>query len=108
MTTGNEAADGQYGGGGRLSGYAYYVTKDAAYAKRAIGVLNVGGANGRGRGRGGGGTQFTNYAHLDGPDVLKPLDEPVGFDGIVTNTVNQNSLQMMEVLELCKDQLPQD
>jgi len=111
MTTGTEGSDARYGGGGRLSAYVYFITKNPAYARRAIGVLNVGGGGGGGggRGRGGGrGMQFTNFAHLDGPDTIKAIDEPVGLGGTVTNMVNQNSLQMIEVLELCKDQLPND
>jgi YetA-like protein len=183
QTTGTEGADAQYGGGGRLSGYAYYETKDPAYAKKAIGVLNfrgnpnaaptgagrpgAAGRGGPGEGRGGtrfgigegpapaapgttapvgnpspsGGVQttapagnpgapsagrrperaaggleagivrrgpeFEKLQHLDGPDVLRPLDLPIGFDGIITNEVIQNSLQMIEVLEFAKDQLPQ-
>jgi hypothetical protein len=53
------------------------------------------------------GPEFETLQHLDGPDVLRPLDLPVGFDGIITNNVIQNSLQMIEVLEFAKDQLPQ-
>jgi hypothetical protein len=95
--TGNEAADAQYGGGGRMSGYVYYETKNAAYAQRAIGGIRGGlGAAG----------QFEAYTHYQGPDVLKPLDVPTGLNGLVTNNANQNALQIIEVLELCKDQLP--
>ncbi len=53
------------------------------------------------------GPGFETLQHLDGPDVLRPLDLPVNFDGIITNEVIQNSLQMIEVLEFAKDQLPQ-
>ena len=156
--TGTEGADAQYAGGGRLAGYAYYQTRDPAYARKAIGVLNFrggtapggpgagaawtpgAGASGAGRfGAGAGpaqaaaagaaaggppqrqeraagalergvvqrGPEFETLQHLDGPDVLRPLDLPVGFDGIITNNVIQNSLQMIEVLEFAKDQLPQ-
>jgi len=44
--------------------------------------------------------------HIDGPEFFKPLDEAANVNGVITNTVNQNSLQTIEVLELCKDQLP--
>jgi hypothetical protein len=168
QVTGTEGADAQYAGGGRLAGYAYYQTKDPAFAKKAIGILNFrGGPTGTGGGgnfgAGGGaagagpggpgtggvgrigvgagpapsaapggnaqggaparrperaagalergivqrGPEFETLQHLDGPDVLRPLDLPVGFDGIITNNVIQNSLQMIEVLEFAKDQLPQ-
>ena len=182
QTTGAEGADAQYAGGGRLAGYAYSQTKDPAYAKKAIGILNFRGnpnapAGGAGRpgGAGGGrgnrfgvgatpagaapatatpppataaspttgatpptdastppvpgattpgrrperaagalelgivrrGPEFETLQHLEGPDVLRPLDLPVNFDGIITNEVIQNSLQMIEVLEFAKDQLPQ-
>ena len=175
QTTGTEGTDAQYAGGGRLAGYAYSQTKDPAYAKKAIGILNFRGnpnapAGGAGRpgGAGGGrgnrfgvgatppaglapaaatptpgatpptdastppvpgapptgrrperaagaleagivrrGPEFETLQHLEGPDVLRPLDLPVNFDGIITNEVIQNSLQMIEVLEFAKDQLPQ-
>jgi hypothetical protein len=103
QTTGTEGADGRYAGGGRMAAYAYMMTKNPAYAQRALGGI-VGGAGG---GRGGrGGVQWGKLEHLEGPDVLNPLDLPPGFDGIITNTINQSSLQTIEVLEMCKDQLP--
>jgi hypothetical protein len=163
QATGVEGADAQYAGGGRLAGYAYYQTKDAAYAQKAIGILNfrgtpagpgaggpapgpealrqgqgrqgrfgigdapaataTGGANaqagtvpGRRPERAAGalergvvrrGPEFETLQHIEGPEVLRPLDLPKGFDGIITNEVIQNSLQMIEVLEFAKDKLPQ-
>jgi hypothetical protein len=94
--TGSEGATAQFGGGGRISGYAYYLTKNPAYAQRAIGGIRPNPA------------LYATYEHLSGPAVLKPLDVPPGLDGLVTNNANQNSLNMIEVLELCKDQLPTD
>jgi hypothetical protein len=86
-----------------MAAYAYMMTKDAAYAQRALGGIVGGGGGGRG---GRGGIQWGKLVHLEGPDVLNPLDLPPGFDGIITNTINQSSLQTIEVLEMCKDQLP--
>ncbi|HEY4330060.1 MAG TPA: hypothetical protein VGN88_10025, partial [Phycisphaerae bacterium] len=84
-------------GSGRLAGYQYLMTKDPAAATRAIGGI---------RGGLGNSAAFENMVHVDGPGVFKPLDIPRGMDGLVTNNANQNSLQIIEVLELCKDQLP--
>ena len=93
QTTGTEGADAQYAGGGRLSGYAYYITKNPAFLQHALGGINAG-------------QRFETFKHIDGPDFYKPIDEAIGGDGIVTNTVNQNSLQTIECLEFCKDALP--
>jgi len=101
QTTGTEGADARYGGGGRMSGYAYYITHDVAYAKKAISGIGL-----LGGGAGGWGGEFSNFVHLAGPELYRPLDEPRGLNGLITNNVNQNSLQAIEVLELCKDQLP--
>jgi hypothetical protein len=43
---------------------------------------------------------------ITGPDAPKPLMEAVNGNGIITNGINQSSLNTIEVLELCKDQLP--
>jgi hypothetical protein len=98
QTTGDEGANGQYAGGGRMAGYVYFITKNAAFGQRALGGISVTGSGYTG--------QFQDLVHLDSPDVLKPMDEPSGFGGLITNNVNQNSLQTIEVLELCKDILP--
>jgi len=98
QTTGTEGANGQYAGGGRMAGYVYFMTKNAAFGQRALGGISVTGSGYSG--------QFQNLVHLDNPDVLKPMDEPSGFGGLVTNNVNQNSLNTIELLELCGDMLP--
>ena len=92
-TTGNEGNDGQYARPGRLSAYLYMVTRNPAFARKAwSGVM--GGPN-RPRGR---------YAitSLKGPDVLNPIDEVTGLS---TNSVAQNCLELIEVLEMCGDQM---
>jgi hypothetical protein len=99
--SGNEGANAQFGGGGRISGYAYYVTKNPAFAERAIGGIRPTGGGGQGAGG-----QFATTERIAGPDALKPLDVPQGLNGLITNNANQSSLNMIEVLELCKDQLP--
>jgi hypothetical protein len=100
-TTGSEGADGSYAGaeqgGGRLAAYAYSKTKDPAFAQHAIDSL-FGGF---------GGLREGMYAtqHVDGPDVLNPVDEA---PRVGTNGVAQTSLAAMEILALCSDQLPHD
>ena len=44
-TTGNEGPNGQYAGGGRMAAYAYLMTKDKAYAARAMGGIVGGGGS---------------------------------------------------------------
>ncbi len=83
------------GNNGRLSGYLYMKTGDVAQATKAIGGI-----------RGGIRTPYATEQHYAGADVLKPIDVPRGLNGLVTNDANQPSLQIIEVLELCKDQLP--
>jgi hypothetical protein len=93
QTTGNEGADGQYAGGGRLAAYAYYITKNPAFARRGLGGINSG-------------RRFEDLVPIGAPEFFKPIDEAVGVNGVITNTVNQNSLQTIECLEMLKDQLP--
>jgi hypothetical protein len=96
-TTGNEGADGRYilgeQSGPRLAAYAYAHTKSPAFAKKAIeGVLN----------RDGG---YANPKLLTGPDVLNPAEEALEVN---TNGAAQTGLTTIQILELCKDQLPHD
>ncbi len=98
--TGTEGADGSLVGeqGGsnsqgtpRLSAYAYYKTRNAAYAPRAIrAVANI-----------------RTYAtrKIEGAESINPVDEVAGAS---TNDAAQSSLMAIEILELCKDQLPQN
>jgi len=94
-TTGNEGADGRYilaeQSGPRLAAYAYAHTKTPAFAQKAIdGLLR----------RGGG---YANPKLLTGPDVLNPAEEALE---VSTNEAAQTGLTTIEMLELCKDQLP--
>jgi len=94
-TTGTEGGDGRYilseQSGPRLAAYAYAHTKNSAFAKKAIaGVLN----------RGGG---YANPKQLSGSDVLNPAEEALEVN---TNEAAQTGLTTIELLELCKDQLP--
>ena len=43
--------------------------------------------------------------HVDPPEVLYPVDEA---PAVSTNNTAQNSLTAIQVLELCKDRLPEE
>ncbi len=94
-TTGTEGADARYilneQSGPRLAAYAYAHTKDPAFAQKAIaGLLSRRG--------------WSVSPHLlTGPAVLNPVEEA---PGISTNDAAQTGLTAIEILELCKDQLP--
>ncbi len=97
--TGNEGADGRYlgeqgansQGTPRLAAYAYWKTKNAAFAKPAVASLL----------RFGGGPVTTT--RVAGALVLNPVDEA---PRISTNGAAQGGLSAIEILELCRDQLP--
>jgi hypothetical protein len=94
-TTHNEGAYAQYvpsgQSGARLAAYAYSKTGDVAFAKKAIATLLSQGAG------------IANPHLVTGADSLKPvLEDP----RMSTNEASQTALQTIEVLELCKDQLP--
>jgi hypothetical protein len=100
--TGNEGAAanmmGEQGGSSsqgtpRLAAYAYYKTRNPAFAQFAIRALTA---------------ATPNYTPtlVQGPDALSPLHEAPGITAGGTNSVAQNSLTAIEILELCKDQLP--
>ncbi|PYS71612.1 MAG: hypothetical protein DMF69_09805 [Acidobacteria bacterium] len=94
-TTGNECADGRFilneQSGPRLAAYAYAHTKSPAFAQKAItGVLSRSG-------------WYANPKLLTGPDVLNPAEEALEVN---TNEAAQTALTTIELLELCKDQLP--
>lgn len=95
QTTGTEGSDARYilneQSGPRLAAYAYAHTKSPAFAQKAIeGMLRSGGAIARPR-------------VVERPAVLNPVDEDVVMH---TNEAAQNGLTTIEILELCKDQLP--
>jgi hypothetical protein len=94
-TTGTEGSDARYilneQSGPRLAAYAYAHTKSPAFAQKAIaGLLS----------RGGG---YASPKLLTGPDVLNPAEEALDLE---TNGAAQTGLTTIELLELCKDQLP--
>ena len=74
----------------RLAAYAYYKTHTTAFADRAIRALAARP-----------GEYIPRKIHV--PDALNPLDEA---PFVSTNTTAQTSLQTIEILEMCKDQLP--
>ncbi len=94
-TTGNEGADARYilneQSGPRLAAYAYAMTKNPAFAQRAINDIATRA-----------GSSATPHL-LTGSDVLNPVDEAVE---ISTNEAAQTGLTIIEMLELCKDALP--
>jgi hypothetical protein len=94
-TTGNEGEDASYvspgQSGARLATYAYAKTGNVAFAKKAIAtLLTLGGG-------------IANPHIISGPDSLHPVEEDARLS---TNEASQAALQCIEVLELCKDQLP--
>jgi len=95
-TTGAEGADGSYAGAGRLAAYAFSKTRNSTFVAPAVSQLRGGGVRSLA-----GGMYATR--HVGGPDVLNPIDEA---PGVSTNTTAQSSLVAIQVLELCKDQLP--
>jgi hypothetical protein len=94
-TTHNEGADAQYvpfgQSGARLAAYAYARTGNVAFAKKAIATLLT---------QGGG---IANAHLVSGAESLSPVEEDPRMS---TNEAAQTALQTIEVLELCKDQLP--
>jgi len=99
MTTGAEGNDGSYAGPGRMAAYAYSKTRNTAFIAPAVAQL----VRGAGFGRLPGGPYATR--HVDGPDVMNPIDEA---PGVSTNGTAQSSLTAIQVLELCKDRLPEE
>jgi hypothetical protein len=93
--TGTEGADARYilneQSGPRLAAYAYAQTRIPAFAQKAItGMLSYGGG-------------FAHPKLLTGPEVLNPAEEDAAIN---TNAAAQTGLTTIEVLELCRDQLP--
>ena len=94
-TTGTEGADARFilneQSGPRLAAYAYAHTKIPAFAQKAIaGMLS--------RGCG-----FANPKLLTAPNVLNTTEEALEVN---TNEAAQTGLTTIQILELCKDQLP--
>lgn len=95
MKSGNEGADAAYvltgQAGPRVAAYAYAKTGDKAFAKKAISMLL--------EQRAGIATPKT----INGPESLNPVEEDTS---ISTNEAAQTGLSTIQLLELCKDQLP--
>ena len=97
--TGTEGADGRYlgeqgpgsQGTPRLAAYADWKTRNPAFTRPAIASLL----------RGGGGAVVVS--RVSGPLVLNPVDEAPRLS---TNAAAQGGLSAIEILELCRDQLP--
>jgi hypothetical protein len=96
-TTHSEGADASYvvgaQSGPRLAAYAYAKTGDVAFAQKAISTMIAQGAG------------LVNAKIVSGPDSLIPVHED---SRIMTNEASQTGLMAIEILELCKDQLPTD
>jgi len=94
-TTGNEGADASYiapaQSGPRLAAYAYSKTGNAAFAQKALSNLLSQGAG------------IANPHIVSGADSLNPVHED---PRVMTNEASQTGLSTIELLELCKDQLP--
>jgi hypothetical protein len=94
-STGTEGSDARYAlngqSGPRLAAYAYAGTKNPAFAKKAVAELIGSGARG------------ATPQPLAGPTTLNSIEEA---PGVSTNEAAQTGLTAIEVLELCKDQLP--
>ncbi len=88
-----EGTDGSYARGDRLAAYAYMKTGNPAFAKQSLHRLF---------GRFGGAGKL-DIKHIKGPYVLNPVDEA---SHVSTNTTAQWSLNAIEILQLCKGQLP--
>jgi hypothetical protein len=105
MQTHAEAADGSEAGPGRLAAYAYGKTGNAAFATVAIRELarmDVSGSPPQRDGAPAGAAPRNGPKHVEGPDVLNPIDEVP----LSTNSVAQTSLSAIEILQLCADKLP--
>lgn len=99
MASGSEGSDGGYAGPGRMAAYAYWKTKNPAFVARAVSQIA---ASVRGPGGAPGGPFMTR--HVEGPDALNAIEEAPYMS---TNSTAQNSLQAIQILELCKDRLPE-
>ena len=83
----------------RQPGYAYYITKDAKFAKRAWDQFLP-----STQGRFGGWPNKFDSKLLTGPTVLKPLYE---IRNVSTNSTSQWCLNAIELLQLAGDSVPE-
>lgn len=84
--SGTEGMDGRYARPGRLSAYLYRETKNPAFAEKAWAGVRPRGV-------------YATTA-FQGPAVLNPIEE---VPGVSTNSVAQNSLELIEVMEMCPE-----
>ncbi len=77
--------------GPRLAAYAYAKTRNPAFAKKAVTMMLAQGAG------------IASPHLVSGPDSLRVVEEDAR---ISTNEAAQTGLATIEILELCKDQLP--
>jgi hypothetical protein len=93
--TGAEGADGQYveaaQGGARLAAYAFAQTKNPAFAQKAIAALSR--------------ARPATQRLVSGAEALNPVHEA---PGVSTNDAAQTSLTLIEILELCREALPNE
>ncbi|WP_448698747.1 hypothetical protein ACFGVR_17945 [Mucilaginibacter sp. AW1-3] len=83
----------------RQPGYAYYITKDPKFAKRAWDEFLP-----STQGRFGGGPNKFDSKLLTGPAVLKPLYE---IRNVSTNSTSQWCLNAIELLQMAGDAMPE-
>lgn len=95
MKTGNEGSDAAYvltgQAGPRLAAYAYAKTGDKAFLEKAITMLLEQRAG------------IATPHRISGPNALNDVEEDAA---ISTNEAAQTGLSTIQLLELCKDQLP--
>ena len=72
----------------RLAAYVYRQTNNLAFASKAWKGMRL---------------RPNETIHLEGPAVLNPIDE---VPGVSTNGTAQGSLEAIEVLEMCGNQMP--
>jgi hypothetical protein len=90
MANGTEGSDAQYARSARLAAYVYRETNNVAFAGKAWSEIRV---------------PAYETVHLEGPAVLKPIDE---VPRVSTNSVAQSSLEAIEILEMCGGQIPEN
>jgi len=94
MTTGTEGLDAQYVRDGRLAAYVFQQTRNEAFLRAGLEALE----------RTGRGERARPVHHVDGPEVLNPLDEGPGN----TNGAAQTGLETIAMLGLVGDHLPKE
>jgi hypothetical protein len=94
MKTGTEGGDAAYVRDGRLAAYVYHETRNDAFLKAGIEALA----------RTARGERARTLQHVEGPEVLNPIDEGLGG----TNGASQQGLETIAMLGLIGDRLPSE